>query len=89
MPTDPEQLEFFSDRVLLRRVDAERNMRRFYLMTVQRDLFGGTTLMREWGRIGCAGKVRISHHYDEGRAVDALAETARIKQRRGYRSDKA
>ena len=40
MTSDPRQLEIFPDSLILRRVEPERNMRRFYLMTVQRDLFG-------------------------------------------------
>ena len=36
----------------LRRVDPARNMRRFYRLDVQPDLFGGVLLVKEWGRIG-------------------------------------
>ena len=53
-------------------------------MVVQRDLFGGASLIREWGRIGSAGKVRIDHHPDEGQAVTALMTLAAEQQRRGY-----
>ena len=78
------QIEIFPDQMLLRREDTSRNMRRFYMMVVQRDLFGGASLVREWGRVGCSGQVRIEHHPDEGRAVDALAELASAKRKRGY-----
>ena len=78
------QLDIFPDQTRLRREDTSRNMRRFYQMVVQRDLFGGASLIREWGRIGSAGQVRIDHHPDEGRAVDALAELVTAKRRRGY-----
>lgn len=60
-------------------------MRRFYLMTVQRELFGGATLMRKWGRIGSAGKLQHSYHADEGQAIDELATLAQQKFKRGYR----
>jgi predicted DNA-binding WGR domain protein len=79
------QFEIFPDQMGLRCEDAYRNMRRFYRMVVQRDLFGGASLIREWGRIGMAGRVRIDHHLDEGRAVDALAELVAIKRKRGDR----
>lgn len=59
-------------------------MARFYQMVVQRDLFGGATLTREWGRIGCPGTVREEHFQDEGLAVDALVALAIAKVRRGY-----
>lgn len=78
------QLEIFPDQARLRRVCQARNMRRFYKMVVQRDLFGGASLVREWGRIGSPGQVRIDHHLDEGQAVDALAELTVAKRRRGY-----
>lgn len=61
-------------------------MRRFYLMTVQRDLFGGAQLVREWGRIGSSGKIKTSYHMDEGQAVDELSDIVSAKQKRGYRA---
>ena len=78
------QFEVFPDRVHLRRTDPARNMHRFYLMTVHRDLFGGASLVREWGRIGSSGQMRIDYHPDEGQAVDALADIAVAKRKRGY-----
>jgi predicted DNA-binding WGR domain protein len=86
MREDPRQLEVFPDRVLMRRVDPVKRMHRYYLMTVQRDLFGGASLTREWGRIGSPGQVRVDYHPDEGQAVDALSDLARQKCKRGYRS---
>jgi len=79
------QLEIFPDQMYLFREDSSRNMRRFYLMAVQRDLFGGASLIREWGRIGSSGQLRIDHHPDEGKAVDALADLVTAKRKRGYR----
>ena len=79
-----DQLDIFPDKVLLRREDRSKNMRRFYLMTVQRDLFGGASLIREWGRVGSPGKLRVEHHRDEGHAVNALAALAKQKRKRGY-----
>lgn len=81
---NPVQGKVFPSRIKLRRIDPTQKMRRFYLMTVQRDLFGGATLVREWGRIGSAGKLLQSYHPDEGQAVDALANLAQQKFKRGY-----
>lgn len=78
------QFEIFPDRLHLRRIEPAKNMRRFYLMTVQRDLFGGASLIREWGRIGSSGQMRVDHHADEGHAVDALADMVTAKRKRGY-----
>ncbi|QDA36013.1 WGR domain-containing protein (plasmid) [Paracoccus liaowanqingii] len=80
------QLEVFPDRAYLRRKDPSRNMHRFYLMAVQRDLFGRASLIREWGRIGSPGKLCVEHHPDEGRAVDALSALMAAKRKRGYAS---
>ena len=82
---DTGQSEIFPSRIKLRRLDPVKKVRSFFLLTVQRDLFGGATLVREWGRIGQAGRLQLSHHADEGRAVDALASVAQQKFKRGYR----
>ena len=84
MKNDPRQLEIFPDKVLLKRVVPDKNMRRFYLMTVQRDLFGRGALVTEYGRIGQAGRVQIAHHEDEARALAELADKAEAKRKRGY-----
>ncbi|MGC1497915.1 MAG: WGR domain-containing protein [Sulfitobacter sp.] len=79
------QLEVFPDRLKLCRVDPDKNMNRYYFMTVQRDLFGGASLIKEWGRIGSGGKVHVSRHADEGQAVDMLADLVQRKTKRGYK----
>lgn len=84
MKGDHRQLEIFPDEVLLKRVAPDSNMRRFYLMTVQRDLFGRGALVTEYGRIGQAGRVRVTHHEDEALALTALAKKTETKRKRGY-----
>lgn len=61
-------------------------MNRFYRMTVQRDLFGGASLIRVWGRSGTASRQKIDTHVDEGRVVSALIALSQQKRRRGYSS---
>ncbi len=70
--------------VALRRVDPAQNMRRFYSLEVERDLFGRVVLVRRWGRIGTAGKVRLDEYAGEGEALVALRALERRKMRRGY-----
>ncbi|AXQ96132.1 WGR domain-containing protein (plasmid) [Cereibacter azotoformans] len=84
MPESGIQLEVFPTCLHLRRIDCARNMRRFYRMAVQRDLFGGVSLVRTWGRIGTRGRQLIELHEDEGRAITALMKLAEEKRRRGY-----
>lgn len=55
----PIQLDVFPTDVQMRRIDPARNMRRFYRLSVQRDLFGRASLVREWGRIGFRGQMMV------------------------------
>ena len=80
-----QQMEVFPTTVDLKRIDPSLNMRRFYRMSVQPDLFGGACLVREWGRIGFRGQMLIELHDDEGKAVTALMKLHATKKRRGYR----
>ena len=81
---NPIQLHVFPTDVQMRRIDPARNMRRFYRLSVQRDLFGRARLVREWGRIGFRGQMMVETHPDEGKAVTAFMKLAEAKKRRGY-----
>jgi predicted DNA-binding WGR domain protein len=81
----PEQLELFPTAVRLTKVVPECNQWRFYLMQTTPTLFGEWSLVREWGRIGSPGHVRLETHDNMGGAIQALVETHRAKERRGYR----
>ncbi|MGJ0505946.1 MAG: WGR domain-containing protein [Methylocystis sp.] len=70
--------------VHLRRVDASRNMRRFYSLDIVADLFGGFLLLRRWGRIGARGQVAAERYDSAAQAMDALRRRLRRKTRRGY-----
>ena len=81
----PLQIDIFPDQLTLRRIDPRLNIRRFYRLIVLRDLFGRAVLCKEWGRIGSPGKIQNLYYKDEAAAVNALAEAARKKQKRGYK----
>lgn len=70
--------------IILHRTNPAKNMRRFYMMDVQRDLFGAWCFIREWGRIGSAGQVHEVPYATAGQAHEALARQRRVKERRGY-----
>jgi len=70
--------------VCLTRLDPPRNMARFYRLDMQPDLFGGWSLVREWGRIGRAGRLRLESCATLTEAQAALERQRRAKQRRGY-----
>lgn len=44
------------ETVVLRRIEPERNMARFYVLTLEPTLFGEVAVMRHWGRLGTRGR---------------------------------
>jgi predicted DNA-binding WGR domain protein len=70
--------------VHLRRVDDARNMRRFYRLDLQPDLFSGVLLVKQWGRIGTCGRIVDESYDSEALAADAMRKQADRKRRRGY-----
>ena len=80
----PVQLPLFAEAASLIRVRPECNEWRFYRLEIWPDLFGGTLLLRQWGRIGTEGRRRLDPHADPGAAINALARLAGRKRRRGY-----
>ena len=68
----------------LRRIDVARNMARYYCLSTAPSLFGDICVVREWGRIGRRGRIRIDLYgeAEEARAARAAIELA--KRRRGY-----
>ncbi|MFG6637776.1 WGR domain-containing protein [Sulfitobacter sp. 1A12126] len=80
-----QQLELFPEDIRIERINHEANMYRFYRLRLMPDLFGGVSLLREWGRIGTQGRHRIELFEDAGRAANAMTTLYRAKQKRGYR----
>jgi len=72
------------EMVNLQRVDPKRNMARFYTVWMQCDLFGRTSLMRSWGRIGTTGRVQSVSFGESDAALDAHANLLRRKLSKGY-----
>lgn len=70
--------------LVLDRCDPSQNVSRFYVLRIERSLFGDPTLAREWGRIGQRGRQMIELRLSEHEAVEALEAWLRRKQRRGY-----
>jgi len=64
------QLEIFPTTLDLRRIDLALNMRRYYRLSVQRDLFGRACLIREWGRIGARGQSLIEFALNNTHVID-------------------
>jgi predicted DNA-binding WGR domain protein len=69
----------------LRRIDPSQNMRRFYALAIQPTLFGGTSVVRNWGRIGTSGQSMMETFDNDEDAVSAARQLERVKRQRGYR----
>jgi predicted DNA-binding WGR domain protein len=82
---EPIQLPLFPDQAALARIRPEQNEWRYYRLAVWPDLFGRALLARHWGRIGTPGRIRLDPHPDRRAAINALAQLAHRKRRRGYR----
>ena len=77
-----------SGAVYLTRIEPEANRFRFYKVFLAPSLFGDWVLVREWGRIGAPGTVRLEYFADPGTAILAMQELVRAKKRRGYTTNK-
>lgn len=68
----------------LRRINPQTNTRRFYRLSLWPDLFGGVSVVREWGRLGTRGQWKTDPYPSPDQAAQALARLHRQKLRRGY-----
>lgn len=68
----------------LRHVDGQRNMARFYMLSIEPTLVGGAVLLRHWGRIGTRGRQKIEIFDTPDEAAAALVSLTLAKRRRGY-----
>ncbi|MCR5860592.1 WGR domain-containing protein [Mesorhizobium sp. J428] len=73
------------DAIHLHRIDPARNMARFYRMSSTPSLFGDICLVREWGRIGRPGRIRVDLYETREEAIAAREALSRLRRRRGYR----
>lgn len=71
--------------VHLRRIDPSQNMRRFYTLAIQPTLFGGASVIRNWGRIGTNGQSMMETFDEVEEAGATMVKLERTKRRRGYR----
>ena len=75
--------------VHLRRIDPSQNMRRFYALEIQPTLFGGATVIRNWGRIGTNGQSMMMTFDNTTEAEAAFIRLEGAKRRRGYEDSDA
>ena len=70
--------------LVLRRVEPEQNVARFYALMIERDLFGHIVLVRHWGRVGSQARERVEPYANQDEAAAAMGKLAAAKRRRGY-----
>lgn len=73
--------------LMLRRVDASRNMSRFWYARLQPSLFEEVLLVRNWGRIGSRGQERSYWFSTKQAALAAFEKITAAKRRRGYAAE--
>lgn len=70
--------------VHLQKVNLEKNIARFYHVDLALNLFGETTVLRSWGRIGTGGRMMIETCDSMVSAASTASRLVRTKLRRGY-----
>jgi predicted DNA-binding WGR domain protein len=73
-----------SDPIHLTRCDPAQNMARFYRLELAGDLFGGVQLLRQWGRLGSAGRIGRQWYASVEAAQASRDDWLRRKRARGY-----
>lgn len=75
-----------SYHLYIERIEPEKNMARFYALTVQPTLFGEVSLVRCWGRIGARGQKKVHVFNEEKHAIALFLDLLREKRKRGYKA---
>jgi len=70
--------------VYLEKHNPEKNQHRYYVLSVQPNLFGTWSLVRTWGRIGRNRRTLIELHDTLESAEDSLRSKEREKLGRDY-----
>lgn len=70
--------------IYLTRRRPEHHESRFYALHLQPDLFGPVCVVKEWGRIGSPGTVRLEVYGDETAARASMQKRVGEKIKRGY-----
>jgi predicted DNA-binding WGR domain protein len=66
------------------RIDPAKRISRFWLAIITPTIFGGWSLVREWGRIGAPGTMRTRSFETEKEALKAEQHGIRKRERHGY-----
>jgi predicted DNA-binding WGR domain protein len=68
----------------LTRTDATRNINRFFVVDITPTLFGDWAVLREWGRRGSPGTLRVDSYRRQEEAQSPEQRTIKRRLQRGY-----
>jgi predicted DNA-binding WGR domain protein len=69
----------------LKRYDPAHRIHQYYRLTVQPNLFGAWSLLREWGRIGRPSQMQADLYVCLEATQEAFRRKEREKRQKGYR----
>lgn len=72
-------------RIYMQRPAEDGGAPRFYHLFLEGDLFGGWSLVKEWGIQGASGRVQRQHFEEHEHAEKALQLARDNQLQRGYR----
>jgi predicted DNA-binding WGR domain protein len=81
---DIDTVSQFQQFVRLESVNAEKNRRRFYILSWQPALFDGWALVLVWGRQGTPGRMQMQPFMDREQAEIVIARLLRRRLQHGY-----
>lgn len=74
-----------SHQTRLTKINHSENQCRYYSLRIDPDLFGGWTLIRQWGRLDKdGGAIRMDSFESEEVATNRLTKITQQKRKRGY-----
>ena len=66
------------------KINLEKNQQRFYNLHLAPTLFGEWSIVREWGRIGSGGTIKINTYSTNEEAREKLEIIKNMKIKNGY-----
>ena len=79
------QTDCFPTEIRLWLIEPNRNVWKFYNVTVERTLFDEWAVIRSWGRIGTTGSRRRNLVDGPGEALDMIGKISEAKTKQGYK----
>ncbi|WP_417419138.1 WGR domain-containing protein [Hoeflea sp.] len=71
-------------QIYIERIDASKNMKRFYIVSLSETLLSEVCVARRWGRIGTRGQEKLHYFARELDALEFLLGLLNGKRKRGY-----